>query len=131
MKDIGRTFALDQPLKPGENAVWLTTNPDGTHDYSITTSPSDGVDATAVVDVQSAGGRVDTRVYFYVASFKSGTTTTKVSGVLPSSGDTAHYKGAIPKVASGRSARLRLMVVIPDGVTDAILKRGQVSGWSK
>lgn len=136
VKSLRRKVALDQPLSPGRNTVWLNTTkvkgkPDE-HALTISTGPQEGVDARAVIDVRDATGKTleGTRAYFVVSSYKEGTTTVEVDAGLATNGDLVLWGDDLPgKDKDGRSFRLRLAIDVPAGVTGAVLKRVEFSGW--
>lgn len=129
MDDVYVNYAGDQPLDPGVE-VEVKINEAG--DKSLASGPNDGVDVAAVLDVRdAAGARVPgVESFFRVVSYAAKSQTTTISSRRPTTSDAPFYKGSIKAdPTKGRSARLRLVVRVPAGVTGAVLRSVQVSGW--
>jgi hypothetical protein len=131
MDDVYFNFAGKQPLVAGDNEVKINEKGDKT----FATGPNKGVDLRAVVDVTDGNGQpIDgVKTFFRVVSYKDGTPATTISSRRATRTDTALYAGTLaadPNPAAGRSARLRLVVNLPDGyIGAAVLQSVQVSGW--
>lgn len=128
MNDVYVNYAGNQPLKPGDNEALINDKGDKT----FATDKSDGVDILGTVDVRDAAGERVPGVgtFFRVVSYKAGTPTTTISSRRPTLSDQASFKGDLTADPTpGRSARIRLVVNVPAGVTGAVLRSVQVSGW--
>lgn len=127
MRDVYFSYGTDQKLKPGENTLQINEK----HNTSVVVGPNDGVDLLAGLwfnKVPPAG----TRAFFRIVDYKEGDTKTKHDrlSITPNRGAQFSYKGAIPNnTVAGRSNRLRIIVDVPEGVTDLVVGYLQVSGW--
>ena len=119
-----------QALSPGENVATINDE----NDKSIVVGANEGVDLLATVAVKDAlGHRYPGPVYSYfrVVSWKKDTPTTTASSRAATTGDQVSFKGAVSAVEPGRSARLRLVVELPDDAPAGLtLERVQVTGWT-
>lgn len=129
MDNVWINYAGGQQLSPGDNEIKINDKGDKT----LVSGASDGVDLLATVDVADAAGHPvpGVRAFFRVVSYKTGTPTTTTSSRRPTTSDQVSFKGSVTKdKAADRTPRLRLVVSVPAGVTGAVLRSVQVSGWT-
>lgn len=125
--DIFINYQGAQALVPGDNEISISAT-----SKTLVIGPNDGIDVAATVGVFDAtGARVPATAFFRIVSYKDKTPTTTTSSRRPGiPGADAYFKGDISADAdSSRSPRLRLVVNVPDGVTDLVAQWVQVTGW--
>lgn len=126
---------LDQPLSPGDNVVWLgPVASDGQHPLSVLKAPSAAADVTATLELKASTEPVDpsgVRSVWRTVAYQASKEPVTVSDEIPVAGSQNRYAGAFnAKVAAGKSNRLRLVIVVPAGVTGLVLHRFTVRGWA-
>jgi hypothetical protein len=134
--DVSFSGQLAQPLTPGENVVWLgPVAADGLNPLSVLTRLSEGVDLTATLVVRHADGSRATldavQATWRTVGYAKGQKPVTVSDTLSARGDQVRFAGPFNATpAKGKSNRLRLVLLVPEGATDLILQAFRIEGWA-
>jgi len=127
MKDVYSGTSKDQALKPGEQDVKI--NDDG--GVSIIGGANKGVDLLASVAFNREPPK-GTELLWRIVDYKSG--DNKIAHNRQSESAlqkcSINFKGAIPADSGkDREMRLRVVCVVPAGVTDLVITNVQITGW--